>query len=275
MLFAPWILLAISLVFLSFKNIISFIFLIGAIIIAWIQGILTPLSITFLCIIFGITLVHQYYKTKTTLFIITEIILAGFGVLLFLHDIPGFNNPKILDKILVGPHSAPYSMYFNFDKALLVFVLLGALPTLFYVPSSSNHTWKSWLILIFCMPVLLLIATALGGLKIEPHLPPWLWQFALANLFFVSLAEEALFRGYIQRRLSGWLGKSLGLWISAILFGLAHYTGGALLIIFATLAGFIYGMAWMWSGRLWVSTLFHFSFNLIHLLFFTYPIYKG
>ncbi|WP_370552243.1 type II CAAX prenyl endopeptidase Rce1 family protein [Enterobacter cloacae complex sp. I2] len=45
-----------------------------------------------------------------------------------------------------------------------------------------------------------------------------------------------------------------------------------MLIIFATLAGVIYGLAWMWSGKLWVATLFHFSFNRVHLLIFTYPV---
>lgn len=44
---------------------------------------------------------------------------------------------------------------------------------------------------------------------------------------------------------------------------------------FAGLAGVIYGIAWMWSGRLWVATLFHFGLNLIHLLFFTYPMYHA
>jgi membrane protease YdiL (CAAX protease family) len=56
--------------------------------------------------------------------------------------------------------------------------------------------------LVLAVPALLLLAVALGGLRIEPHAPEWFAQFALANIFFVSLAEEALFRGYLQQRLS-------------------------------------------------------------------------
>ncbi|SQL02415.1 CAAX amino protease [Pseudomonas aeruginosa] len=45
-------------------------------------------------------------------------------------------------------------------------------------------------------------------------------------------------------------------------------------MLFAGLAGLIYGLAWLWSGRLWVATLFHFGLNLTHLLLFTYPLYR-
>ncbi|CAK9886718.1 MAG: hypothetical protein XXXJIFNMEKO3_03164 [Candidatus Erwinia impunctatus] len=96
----------------------------------------------------------------------------------------------------------------------------------------------------------------------------------LANLFFVSLAEEALFRGYLQQRLSQWLGCYGGLLLAALLFGLVHFQGGGLLIVFATLAGVIYGLAWLWSGSVWVSALVHFLFNMLHLLFFTYPVWQ-
>jgi len=113
----------------------------------------------------------------------------------------------------------------------------------------------------------------LGGLRIEPHAPEWFAQFALANIFFVSLAEEALFRGYLQQRLSRIVHPVVALLMASVLFGLMHYSGGLLLIIFASLSGIIYGLAWMWSGRLWVATLFHFGLNCVHLLFFTYPVY--
>ena len=95
----------------------------------------------------------------------------------------------------------------------------------------------------------------------------------MANLFFVCMAEEALFRGYLQQRLSQWLGPA-GADRRRPVFGAAHLAGGMLMVIFATLAGVIYGPAWMWSGRLWVPILFHFGLNLIHLLFFTYPLYQ-
>ncbi len=52
------------------------------------------------------------------------------------------------------------------------------------------------------MPLLLLVATAAGRLTFEWHFPSWLPAFVLCNLLFVSLAEEVLFRGYLQQRLT-------------------------------------------------------------------------
>ena len=62
--------------------------------------------------------------------------------------------------------------------------------------------------MIISVPALLLLAVALGGLKIELHAPARILPFVMANLFFVCMAEEALFRGYLQQRLSQWLGPA-------------------------------------------------------------------
>lgn len=202
-----------------------------------------------------------------------EVLLLASAIGLFVHIFPGFNNPKIIDAVKVGQQSAPFSMWFNFDKAIIPFILLMALPTLFYRPSVYRPARWAWLLLILSVPALLLTAVGLGGLRIEAHFPEWLGSFVLANLFFVSLAEEALFRGYLQQRLAGWLGPIPALFVTALLFGLAHIAGGVMLMVFAALTGVIYGLAWMWSGRLWTSTLFHFALNLCQLLLFTYPYY--
>ncbi|PAF54208.1 CAAX protease family protein [Helicobacter sp. 13S00482-2] len=269
-----WILLALSLIFLSWKKIFSLFALTAVLIIATFQGFIILPTLGILIVIFCIAFLHWYYDNERIIFVITEILLLITVVALFFHLIPGFNNPKILDKVLIGEHSTLFSMYFNLDKSLVTFVLFFTIPTLFLTKTSKNQTPSKWCVLILSVPVLLIIALLLGGLRIEHHFPAWIWQFVLANLFFVSLAEEALFRGYIQQRLDKFIGAIPALLIASILFGLIHYQGGYLLVIFSILAGIIYGIAWMWSGRLWVSAFFHFGLNLIHLLFFTYPAYN-
>ncbi|QXG54819.1 CPBP family intramembrane metalloprotease [Pantoea jilinensis] len=204
--------------------------------------------------------------------ILSEALLVLISLGLFLHLFPGFNNPLQVDEVQTGARSLPFSFSFNADKALIPFVLLACLPTLFRARACPpRYPWIAALTLIAAVPLLLCSAVLLGGLAFELHNPPWLPAFMLANLFFVSLAEEALFRGYLQQRLRESLGAMPALLICSLLFGLAHIQGGVLLVVFASLAGLIYGLAWHWSGRLWLATALHFALNLTHLLFFTYP----
>ncbi|AXU97220.1 MAG TPA: CPBP family intramembrane metalloprotease [Erwinia persicina] len=269
-----WYTLAASLLFLPFYLRSSLILLAIALGLAVFDQTLLPPGMVALAIIGAVALYCGYQKQPNAFSLPGEIVLVVSAIALMLHMIPGFNNLIIVSGERVGPQSVPFTFYYNIDKALIPFLLLACLPTLLKRPAKppANALW--WLVLMMSLPLLLLLATVAGGLRVEPHLPDWLGAFMLANLFFVSLAEEALFRGYIQQRLSQLLGDKRALFIAALLFGFAHFSGGLLLVLFATLAGLIYGLAWLWSGRLWVSTLVHFAFNMLHLLFFTYPMWQ-
>ncbi|MDU3817087.1 CPBP family intramembrane glutamic endopeptidase [Mixta calida] len=237
----------------------------------WQQALLWP----GLLLLAGLTLVawlRTHYAHHVRLMPLFEAVLAAGAVALTLHLAPGFHNQPVVVNAQAGPLSAPFTFYYNLDKALVPFILLACLPTLVQAPASPPRSRFAWPLLIAAIPALLLVATLAGGLRIEPHFPAWLGAFALANLFFVSLAEEALFRAWLQQRLRQRFGAWPALLVAALVFGLAHFAGGPLLIFFATLAGLLYGLAWQWSGRLWVATLVHFAFNLTHLLLFTYPV---
>ncbi|MGV8346559.1 hypothetical protein ACV330_30375, partial [Pseudomonas aeruginosa] len=71
---------------------------------------------------------------------------------LFLHLLPGFANPRILDKAVVGPQSLPFTMYFNFDKALVPFLLLACLPSLFRDEARAPGRPWYWLLLVAAVP---------------------------------------------------------------------------------------------------------------------------
>ncbi len=269
-----WNTLAVSLFLLPFNSIWALLLLTCVSGIAMFYHVLTlPAAIFLLLMLIAGLFLHKCRKRLHWLAFGLELVLVTGAVALFMHLIPGIYNLKLLDKVQVSASSAPFTMYYNFDKALVPFILLACLPTLFITKHRKPADKMAWLILILCIPLLLLLAVILGGLKPEFHVPSWLGSFIIANLFFVSLAEEALFRGYLQQRLQRWLGIWPALLTSALLYGASHFSAGPLLMIFATLAGIIYGLAWMWSGYLWVAVLFHFSLNMIHLLFFTYPFY--
>lgn len=266
-----WYLLAASLLILQFNKKLSVTLLI---ITAAIGGYVTVLdwrAMVFLAVLAIVTAVYCKFSNKT-LHTVLEGFLLLVSVGLMQHLIPGFHNLRVLDGVNVGPESSPFFMYYNFDKALVPFVLLICQKSLFSADSYSKAKIWHWLALVMAVPVLLMAAVSFGGLKVEFHLPEWLFPYLLSNIFFVSLAEEAFFRGYLQKRLSSVFNPVLALFITSMLFGGLHYSGGSLLVIFATLAGLIYGLAWMLSGKLWVAVLFHVGLNLCHLLFFTYPV---
>ncbi len=269
-----WILLAISLVLLPIKASISSCLLLLFLCLAYINHVIDLQAVAFLVLVLLLAWASGAMSRHGHLSRVGEMGLLLSALALFSHQVPGFHNVKMLDNVIAGPHSAPFTLYFNADKALIPYLLLAALPTVFYRHPRTTQPLRRWILLMLCVPGLLLLAVGLKGLVIEPHNPPWLWTFILANFFFVSLAEEALFRGYLQQRLALWLGDYTALFITAVTFGLVHLAGGMLMVIFAGLAGILYGLSWMWSGRLWVATLFHFALNMIHLLFFTYPFYQ-
>lgn len=200
----------------------------------------------------------------------------GFGivltwcVMLFLHLIPGFNNLQVLDNVQAGPESLPFSMYLNLDKPLTFFALILAYPIL--LGGKKKWQLKPLFITLPLLLSLLPIAAYLGAIKTELSLPPWWWLFVLNNLLLTCVAEEALFRGFIQQSLTRRFDWRIGLAIASILFGLAHFSGGVLLVIFATLAGLGYGLVFHFTHRLWCAVLTHFLFNFTHLIFFTYPV---
>lgn len=191
-------------------------------------------------------------------------------VMLFLHFMPGFNNLKVLDNVLSGPQSIPFTMYLNLDKPLAFFALLLAYPRL--LGSGKRVEFRYLPIILVLLLALLPIASVLGALKVEISLPSWWWIFALNNLMITCVAEEALFRGLIQQSMSRRYNAKVGLAVASVLFGAAHMAGGGLLVVFATLAGVAYGLIFYFSGRLWCAVLVHFLFNFVHLVFFTYPI---
>lgn len=270
-----WFILALSLVLLPINRRAAGIPAILAIATGAAQGVLDWRALAGITAIILLAVAWHKAVRHKPLQVALELLLLAAAIGLTMHQLPGFHNIKVLDGVLAGPQSVPFSMYYNADKALVPFVAFMILGTLFTGGKKRVVPRWRWLVLGLSVPGVLLLAVFAGGLKVELHFPHWLPQFLFANVLFVSLAEEALFRGWIQNRLTQRLSAVPALLITAILFGFAHASGGPLLVAFATLAGIIYGLAWMWSRRLWVAVLFHVALNLCHLLFFTYPMLRA
>ena len=209
-------------------------------------------------------------------------IAVGFVILLVslllgTHTLPGFKNWLILSGISLSPDAIPMNLYLNFDKALVGLFLIGW----GYKPIQTLKEWRAMLaktapILLMTVAVLLGLCLGSGYVKVDFKWVEFSGLWLIVNLIFACVAEEALFRGFLQERLSAVLkpwknGSILALLLTSILFGLAHFKGGTTLIVFATLAGIFYGLAYLRTKRLEASILTHFAVNAIHFLAFTYP----
>ena len=196
---------------------------------------------------------------------------------LMAHVVPGFDNPRVIDSVKLSPAAIPYSKFLNLDKAaagLLLAALAG-------VGLATKAQWRAILRAVVRLApataiVLLALSWALGYVAWEPGWPRILLFWAWANLVFTCVAEEALFRGFVQRRLEAGLahyrhGPLAALIAAAALFGLAHAAGGWRYVALSTVAGLGYGLAYQRSGRLEASIATHFLVNALHFTLFTYP----
>lgn len=196
---------------------------------------------------------------------------------LALHKLPGFNNPLLLANTVLTPDAAPFTQYANFDKGAAGAILLACLCR----RAGSREAWrKTWRVSlsIGLVTIVMVIGAALmlGHIRFAPKLIAYAPVFLLVNFFFTCVAEEAFFRGFVQERLMRAMagkphGAYLAMAISALLFGLAHAGGGAVMAILATLAGLGYAAAYTKAGTIEAPVMVHFALNAVHFIGFSYP----
>ncbi|HEV8079319.1 MAG TPA: CPBP family intramembrane glutamic endopeptidase [Chitinophagaceae bacterium] len=90
----------------------------------------------------------------------------------------------------------------------------------------------------------------------------------IISLFVIALLpaifEETFFRGGLQNLFTRWFkGPWVAIILTAIIFSLIHLSFYGFLVRFAL--GVVLGFIFYYSGRLWLSILFHFLFNGIQV----------
>ena len=102
----------------------------------------------------------------------------------------------------------------------------------------------------------------------------------LGDLFFnllviaiiPAIGEELLFRGYLQQKMTQWLGKPhMAIIITAILFSAIHMQFQGFLPRFAL--GLVLGYLFYWSGSLWLPIIAHLLNNAMAVTF-AYPTFS-
>ncbi|MDN7903132.1 CPBP family intramembrane metalloprotease [Burkholderia diffusa] len=205
-----------------------------------------------------------------------HVVFAALAIALTLHLIPGFHNPRVIEPTRFTPDAVPFTMYLNFDKPLVGLWLLWVLPWTAPDVPLARALRTGAVAAVATAAACLAGALAFGMVGWAPKWPASGWMWLVNNVLLVTLAEEALFRGYVQGGLTRVLGRfGWGPWaalaIAAFLFGAAHAAGGWPWIVLGTVAGFGYGLAWRRGGLL-ASALAHAGLNAIHFGLFTYPM---
>ncbi len=93
----------------------------------------------------------------------------------------------------------------------------------------------------------------------------------LLLLFWIGPAEEIFWRGFVQRRLSGWLGEWRGLAIATLIYALIHVWSFNFMLIMAAL---ICGLFWAWMFKtyrsVWPGIISHAVWDVV--IFVVLPI---
>jgi membrane protease YdiL (CAAX protease family) len=226
-----------------------------------------------------------YYSQAEQAHILMRVISGIFVIILSIglaaHQLPGFHNLNVLDHVYISSNAIPFTLSLDFGKVVVGIFILGFSNQLIF-------TKNEWLVLLKQIAIqapivtisVIIAAFILGFIRFDSKIPDNIFIWTITNLLFMCMAEEAFFRGFIQKNLSLMMkkikyGNYLGLVIAAILFGLAHYAGGKKYVLLATVAGAGYGGIYMTTKRIEGSILSHFGLNLTHFLFFTYPVLAG
>jgi hypothetical protein len=228
-------------------------------------GILTPAALLVSAawaILWVIYVHHKRSLLNTLIFSLITLLSFGFKFHLF----PGFDPFSLTPKFAIG-FTTP---------------LLGIFSLALFVPLARSfkewgHVFTGLIWGILGIAALALIAVATGAVHWQYKMPSFALSRYFNNFIFVSIPEEAFYRGFLQHELTHYLshkkgGGWLALFLTSLIFTLAHvYWSPTLdILAFVFLASLLYGWVYMKSGKIESAILCHFLLNFVHMTFFSY-----
>ncbi len=231
---------------------------------AFASGLLAPIA--FLPLTFFILLIWglQFELRGFSRFLLASTLFL-LGGALFFHILPGFLDQTFL----------PYPLCLSYSKTFVGLTLLG------WIVPTLNISKTSLKILITPIGVAFIATSFLTTFFFLLY--PSLWHFhfslsffawAIANLFFNIIPEEALLRGFLQKELVGWLGGGLKsqictVAITALIYLLFHLSWvGDLSFLIPTFAvGLTYAILYQATKIIETSIICHFLVGSLHYLF--------
>lgn len=244
---------------------------------AWGQVILLVLLAINLTI-YATTLSHK--KSNYWQLLILPIIVLAFLTATYHADdvekIIIFSRPEL------HPGGEPFTLTFNIGKTFAGYLLLAwLLPLLNLDISQSLSTRISVLITLIFSVIISTLALFLLNLSFAVKSLLVIMLFLPINALTTCISEEAFARlaiqTPIQRFLNGFISKTfivkfIPLALTTSLFVLLHPVTDTTTIFVFGIAGFLYGLIYLLTNRIFFSIVLHFLVNAIHFSFLTYPI---
>lgn len=270
--YTPYILLACALFIPNAKNAkYQYYLLTIAILFAVALNIVEPLAVIYLSSYVVIGYVCFRRQVHGVFSIILQITFFLFTVALLIHKVPGINNPLVIAPTQISANAVSFSKYLNFDK-MWVGITLFCLLNKSYLKQTFWLKSKDILLISTVFLICFSVATLQGLVEVDLKIHQTTLIWALSNLFITCVAEEVVFRQYLQdgiKKLTSnhWLAIAL----SGGLFGLVHIPAGPTYAIIATILGLTYGYIYQQNRNIYQPILLHFLFNFLHFTLFTYP----
>jgi len=169
------------------------------------------------------------------------------------------------------PHLAVFNKILLLDAGIYGFVLIRQLEgTGFDLRLRLRDIAIGLRECAFYIPIALALGLSLGFLHFHPGWPApsraalaWIFTF-----FFIAVPEELFFRGWLQNLLEKHFGRYGALFLTACLFGLAHFNKRTSsfnwrYVLLAALAGIFYGRAWRAQRRVGAAAVTHATVDAI------------
>jgi uncharacterized protein len=174
------------------------------------------------------------------------------------------------------PHLAIFNKVLLLDAGIYGFVLIRQLDgTGFDLRLRLRDAGIGLREVVLYMPIALALGLGLGFLHAHGVWPGWgaiaeAWIF---TFFFIAVPEELFFRGWLQNLLERRIGRYGALFLTAGLFGLAHFNKRTTsfnwrYVLLAAVAGVFYGRAWRTDRRVGASAVTHATVDAIWSLWF-------
>lgn len=207
--------------------------------------------------------------------ILSFCVAAGLATAAAADILPGFSHHLVFKDRVLTPGATPFTLRIEGSKIVFSSLVLSFSRNEYQMLRDDLTNLPAISVGLLGITSLLIVGMLAGGIRWEPKKIsfPGMWVFA--NLACTSLSEEIVFRFFLQGGLSRLIGIQhagvTSLVIASVIFGLCHFRGGGLLIVFSFIAGICYGSIFILSESVLLCALVHFLLNTIHLYFFTYP----